>query len=251
MKKIRLFAFLCVLVLAFGSLSFASADSKPAMYTKSSDSKAMAYTYTPSGYTLKNGKSVKFFLMPNYLSNLYYVSNSVNYTVYSAIFFDCDGPVKAKCSASWVHIMNIDGNIILSFDINDTTKNRTATITVTGTNYKAKIKLAQFGASKFTSVVRKKKTVTGKIKLPKGNKGGYITVDDYLYGVGNVGQKAFVIKSGKTSMKFKFKVKVGHEYAVALSTFYPLTKIKPFELYSEEIWFIVNEDNIGNTQVIR
>ena len=239
MKKVRIFAFLCVLVLIFGSLSSASANSTLSM--KGADNKAIAYLSDMDFYTLKNGKSVKVLILPD--ANTLYIKDYI----YNVILFDCEGPVKAKCNASWVHITNKNENFNLSFDINNSNKSRTATITVTGKNYKAKLKITQFGRGKFTKVLREKKTVTMNIKMPKGSKGGRVEI--YAYdNKGENTKKTIKIKPGKASLKLKYKVKQDRSYSIYLCTYYKITAKETAEWDTDYVVFEVTAENIDATE---
>ena len=255
MKKTRIFALLCALVLILGSLSFASAETKGAMHTKGTEqstSKRIGYE-SERYYLLKNGKSITFYVMPNYMGSLLPKSTSKSLELwYDDIMFDCEGPLKAKCSASWVHINNDTPNeFTMYWEPNKSYKHRTATITVTGKNYKAKFKLIQFGASKIAKVVRKGNKVSVQIKLAKKavvsskiNLEWYKSNEDESTTYKYMGE--YDVKPGKT---FKFKVKKGYNYSLGLYTEYKVNKNHNHFFTADSLYFAVN-DTTGE-QVIK
>ena len=121
MRKTKVFAFLCALVLMLSMLSFASADSRLSMQMK-----GVAENHIGNEsryYTLKNGKTAKFYVHADYMSSLYLYGMTSWDQSYSDIIFDCAGKVTATCSAKWVHIKKTKGGFILSYDSNSSLKN--------------------------------------------------------------------------------------------------------------------------------
>ena len=224
MRKIRLFTLLCVLMVVFGSLSFASAESRSAMHLNGADT---GKTIGEEGqyFLLKNGKSVTFYVLPQGTSWLYPKDDALGW-YYEDIVFDCEGPVKAKCNAGWVHIKKTRKAFVLSYDDNPSVKYRTAVITVIGMGYKAKFRLVQFGSSSFEKIVRKNDTVTVKYKIPS-NKVSYaclyINASKDYDGESTLNRNWEIeLIPGKTSVSFK--VKEGWDYGVQLGTRYEISE---------------------------
>ena len=247
MRKTRIFALLCALVLVLGSLSFASAESKAALHMKGTDT-SKVIGYEGNFYVLKNGKSASFYVSADYVGTLYGTKDSMNWS-YRDIVFDCDVPVKAKCSASWVHITNTNKEFFLTYDANPTQKNRTATVTVSGKGYKAKFKLIQIGSTKFVKITRSKNVVTAKFKIAKMASKSWIEVNMNKWNPDDetltVKDYQIDIKAGKTSVKFK--VKAGWSYNLNLVNELHYTKNRTTTNYEAYAYFYVSETTGSET----
>ena len=163
MKSKRLVALLCALLMALSVVSLASAEGN-----------AKYFGYESSYYTLSNGKTVSFILMPS--SHTLYTSDGSSYT---DVIYDCEGPVKAtvKSGKDWITVKNTMSSFIVTFSSNRTMKARTGKIVVKGDGYKATMNFTQYGCDKILSAVRTKKAVTLKFKFGTGAKAHYLSVD--------------------------------------------------------------------------
>ena len=218
MKKTRIVALFLALVLTLSMFSFASAaPAKPTMsLVKTADSNRIGYK--SSFYELKNGKTASFYIHADYMSSLYVGEEGRSYT---DVIFDCDSAVKAKTSAKWIEIDQYKRGFNLYCQPNPTLKNRTAKITVTGKNYKATIKLTQFGGNFITSAVRNKKTVTVKFDMAASSDGGYLSISQYKdTDDGFHTSKSWSVPFEKGAKSVKFTVKAGWNYSVTLCAYY-------------------------------
>ena len=223
MKKSRIIALLCVLMLVLTSVSFASAETPQFGLHVRSNVLDRRIGNIESFYLLKNGKTVKFFTHADYLTLYPGFKNESHQYSYSDIIFDCASAVKASCSASWVHITNYKNGFFMSCDSNQTQKNRTATITFKGTGYKATLKLTQYGKNAFTKVTRKGKTITFKYKFAKAADGGYLSVYAYKYNNDENNSETTYSKSielAPGSSSVKFKMTKGWHYSFSLCGYY-------------------------------
>jgi len=251
MKKIRIVAFLCALVLVLGSFSFASAESAgTVLHMKGA--KPNTIGYEDNYFVLKDGQSATFYVHADYMSSLYPADESDPRWSYSDILFKTKNVVKASCSASWVHISNYENGFILSYDQNSSYKNRTATVKVKAKNYSASFKLIQWGTNSFTSVVRKKKTVTVKAKFAKAAAGGYVSI--YMSKTDDEGNyisqsKEIWFPEGKN--KLTFKVQKGWSYSISLCGLYQFTPDNSVSNSTDWVSFDITDENINDTETYR
>lgn len=249
MRKNRFFVFFCVMVLVLGNISFISAESGAAMRITGADT-GKVFANNEDYFILKNGKTVSFYVLPFGEYMLYPKEDAIG-DCYRDILFDCEGPVRAKCSAGWVHIVNTRNEFILTLDINPSVKSRTATVTVTGKGYKARFKLNQFGRSTIKKIVRNKKTVTVKYRMARKAKKAFLEINIWKDSGDNDGavlitKKAIELKPGKTSVKFK--VAKQREYGVTMVTEYAFSKTRSGKLYTCLYEFYVGDAT--NTETI-
>ena len=202
MKTKRLVALLFALIMVLSVTSFASAESNEKYFG-----------YEADYYTLTNGKTATFLLLPS--SQALYGSDG---TSYKDVIYDCEGPISATVTSgsSWISVTNTMNSFIITFSSNKTQKARTGKVTVKGDGYKATMKFTQYGVDKILSVKRSKKTITMKFKLASGSKVHFMYVNDEArkeedgitwYSYGN---DVFSGKFSKTS--YKFTAKINHSY---------------------------------------
>ncbi len=250
MKKFRILAFLCVIVMAFSMVSFASAAEKPVMHVGSTSANRMGYE--GNYYLLKNKETVKFFVGPGSNGSLYPAAKSDTRWSYSDVIFDCTGPVKASCPADWVHITNVKGGFFFNYDSNNNQTNRTTTVSVKAKGYSAKFVLTQFGKSTFTSVVRNKKVVTFKWKSATKGKVNQLYVYMYRYDDDgfSISKSEYIdIPEGKKSTTYK--VKAGWNYTFEIITQYQVTSERTTSSWSDSVYCTVTKDNIDKKEVLR
>ena len=217
MKKSRFLTIICILVLVLSSISFASASTSLNSVYMTSNNKAWL-NYEDRFYLLKNGETAEFFLqsIPAYFcSKQEDGPNNIE-----EIIFDVEGKVKAKCSASWVHIKSYKGGLMMTFDTNGKYKDRTAKITVTGKNYKAKLVVTQWGTTSFSKVTRNKKTIAFKVKPGQSLDYMYLLVEGYKVGAEHttIVREYIPIPEGKKTVKYKLKA--GWIYLFSIDGYY-------------------------------
>ncbi len=246
MKK-RIFALLTVLILVFGLASADGASKGITAHVKETDS-ANTWGDESSRYLLKKGETATFYYCADYMGNLMR-SRDGNIEYITDVEFDTPYAVKAKCTASWIHIKNTSHGFYLTSDPNETYKNRTATVKITGKKYSAKLKLIQLGNNTMTSVVRNKKKVTVKLKMAEGTLGGFLNV--FLYKIDdpdNTSQN-IPVSFPKGASSVSFKVKAGWDYYVGLYAYYDIGD----DAYdsTDGVDFRVTKENIGQKETIR
>lgn len=247
MKK-RLFGLLMVLVLAFGLASASEASTGVTAHIKETES-SNAWGYEDNYYVLKNGETATFYYHADYMGSLLKPRNDDVLWIMDLVF-DTPYAVKAKSSASWIHIKNTSHGFFMTSDQNSTLKNRTATVKISGKDYSATVKLIQFGTNQMTSVVRNKKKVTVKLNMAKAAENGYLFVSLYkIDDPDNTSQsKTIAISKGEKSVSFT--VKAGWRYDISLFADYP---IKKSYVTNSTDWvdFTVTKENIGKKETIR
>ena len=202
MKKTRIFALLCILVLLATMTGAASAGKKHMILTAPKTEAVSWKSYK----TLKNGSNVSFVTFANTFS-LYEKKGSV-YQEYDDIVFDCKGKVSAKTSAEWINIYDDLKGPSIYINENESQKKRTGKVTFTGKNFKATITITQFGCDRIVSAVRKGNKVTVNLKLGDAPLHGL-----FIYASkGKKGENIFSGSNKKTT--YTFKVKKGWTYDV-------------------------------------
>ena len=185
MRKTRIIAFICALIMLMSVMSLASAEKKPnTLRIPSASISDMDKTLSSISYRLvENGEKVTF-LLNTYSWSIYEKNpNGAGYNRYEDIVFDCEGKVKAKSSVDWIQVDNQKFGFILNIESNFTMKNRTGKVTVTGSGFKATLTFKQNGQDQLVSVKRSKKKVTAKFKLGPTSKhilyiSAYKTLED-------------------------------------------------------------------------
>ena len=164
MKNKKILALLFALLMVLSAATLASAESSEKYFG-----------YEDNYYTLTNGKTASFFLLPS--SHTLYGSDG---TSYQDVIYDCEGPVSAtvKSGSSWISVTNTMNSFIITFSSNNTQKVRTGKVLVKGDGYKATMKFTQYGIDKILSIKRSKKTITAKFKLASGSKAHYLNISD-------------------------------------------------------------------------
>ena len=242
----KILAFLCVIALLLGTLTIASAETHMTM----KGVKENIIGYEGNYYVLKNGKTATFYVHADYMSSLYPKGGS-DWSSYRDILFDTTSPVKASCSADWVHITNSKTGFFLNYDTNPTQKNRKATVKIKGKDYSAKFILIQFGRNDFISVIRNKKTVTVKFKMAEAAKGGYLGINMYKYlDDGSQVSKYDSIEIEKGTTTVKFKVTAGWQYNIYLSGTYWTSDNYSTSNSTCSAYFEVTKENIGKKEQI-
>lgn len=204
MKTKRLVALFLVLLLAFGAMSFASAETE-----------SKGFDYGSSNLVIKNGETVK-------LTTFYspYSIYTADGTSYSNIDFDCNSVVKGKVlsGSSWLTVTNSSKkDCSIKIDRNETSKARTGKIKFAGAGFSATVELTQLGLARVVSAMRSGKKITLKLQKSTGakihrlsvesytlNSDGTMDYNDYSY------KRIFEDKYNKST--YKFSVKKGYRY---------------------------------------
>ena len=202
MNMKRLVTLVCALLLALTAFSFASAE-KDAV-----DKYFEGHSY----YLVKNGKTANFYVFAGSSPWEFYDSKGNSYRDF---VFDCDGKVTAKVTSGteWLTTNKLGSSFTIRVATNPTLKKRTGKILVTGTNFKATLKITQYGTDRILSVVRKKKTVTMKFKLSSGAKAHRL----YVQASKNTDTDGwemfkFIYDGNFTKSSFKFTAEKGINY---------------------------------------
>lgn len=153
MKRIRLLALLCAILMILSTA--AAAVAAPAIpVRKSVIQRAMGWDH----YALvKNKKTVTLYTWP---SSGMHIADKSGLDIVD-ILVDAKVSVKAKTSAEWITLAARPHSFtILGIDQYMGTKNRIGKITVTGKKFKGTIKVVQLGRDEITSAKRKKNKLT-------------------------------------------------------------------------------------------
>ena len=203
----RLLALVCVLLLAAGMVSFASAEKvAPVQETKGME-------FNDSIYLVKNGETAKFFVFASPYS-LY----TANGDYYGNLEFDCDGTVKGKVlsGSDWITVTNTSRDCKIRISENDTAKQRVGKVQVTGKKYKATIQFTQYGRDRIISAVRNKNKITLTLKKSSGPKYHVLSVGQYKFSgeMWNYDDYSYkrIYDDVYSKTKYTFKVKAGCVY---------------------------------------
>ena len=203
----RLLALVCVLLLAVGMVSFASAEKVVAMQeTKGMD-------FDNSIYLVKNGETAKFILFSSPYS-LYTPAGDY----YGDIDFDCDGAVKGKVlsGSDWITVTNTARDCKIRIGENETMKQRVGKVQVTGKKYKATVVFTQYGRDRIDSAVRNKNKITLTLRKGSGPKYHVLSVRQYKFDgeMWDYDEYSYklIYDDNYTKAKYTFKVKAGCVY---------------------------------------
>ena len=207
MKRIRLLALLCAILMI---LSTASALAAPALPVRPALQRVMSW----NNYALlKNKKTLQLYAWPGTFPS---IADKKGNTI-NDILADVKASVTAKSSVDWITV----GKIPPSFTIESieplySPENRTGKITVTGKNFKGTIKITQFGRDEFTSAKRKKNKLTFKYAL------GGASLHLYTVYRGKIGTgsstlvKHGVLKGSNKTGSVTIKLTKGYHYEVSI-----------------------------------
>ena len=252
MKKIRLFALLCAIVLTLSLAPMASAA------TRSRVAVDGVFSWDNTRM-IKNGETASFNVASRpYSMNEIGKNGKYDTSIYwNDLDFDCEGKVSAKSSVSWIKIQDTKSRFIITIE-NNTTKNvRSGIVTVTGKNYKATLKFKQFGFDEIVSAKQNKKKVTIKFKYSKGCDQHMLYIDRYQDEYNEKTQtskfKSETVYNGPiTKSSYTFTVKEGWNYSISLS---PAINIKyewgdsTYTYSADNLYFYV--DSVAVNKVIR
>lgn len=208
MKK-RLLALFCALFLLLGMVSAVSADASIKAHTSEANLLNRSYI------VVENNQSYSLSIW----SDGYEIFDGSGIW-YNDIVFDTTDVLTAQSDVSWITFSNQDvskePNIY--FAENTTTKARSGNITFTGANFKATMKVTQYGKDTIASVKRSGSTVTVKLKYSKGAKAHYLYVNAYrTLSDGSTVSKTIYSDPYKKST-YKFNVNKDWEYSIGIAT---------------------------------
>ena len=162
-------------------------------------------------YLVKNNENLKLYLTNSYA----YLEDGTN-SVWN-LLFDTTNKLSARSNQSWLTVKNVGNTLVFNWEANPATSYRTATVTVTASEYKATLNLTQFGKHAIKSAKRNKDTVT--IKFMKGKAPAHFlsiteskVEQDSGWGTINISRTVYSGACKKSS--YTFKVRKGYHYSV-------------------------------------
>lgn len=245
MKRKRLYTLVCVLLLVAALASFASAEKD----LRVPNTKQIFYEDYFEDYTVSNGETVRFILF----AQPSWVYEEENMACYRNVFFDCQKPKgKVLSGTSWIHVTNTAGDCCISFQFNETSKQRTGKVRVTGKNFRATLVFTQYGKDRIVSAVRSGKTMTLKVKKSSGPRAHCLSIEEYRYYDGsNVNGYDYshrtVYNSLLSSSKYRFKVRKGHVYQIGYGPAVMMTDDFNYE-YNLTSWAGLVVDSVAGSE---